>query len=166
MKRLIKKSSNLVKVYHGTSFENFESISNDGMLSPKTNTGVGSWNPGHIYLATQYSVASAHGYGANSRHYDLWDGGPPYVVLEFEIEESRLLSDPDNNPEFDNWEDSAAKNGQVAVFGEIDLPADTRVHFIGGEGWDTDLVTDIENWELFYEQNEEELFVLGEEDDE
>ncbi|AEO93789.1 gp531 [Bacillus phage G] len=164
MKRLLKTSSGTKRVYHGTSLENFMQIASSGKLISNPGEGVGSWNAGHVYLGTEYGVASIHGYGAAQRYYDEFDGGPPYVVLEFEIDESRLVTDPDNNPECGSWQESAAKNGQVAVEGEIDLPASTTVHFMGGEEWSLDLATELGNWESFYEQHKQDLLVPGEED--
>lgn len=153
------------KVYHGTSLENLKQISKTNTLISNVGAGVGSWNPGHVYLGTKFSVASAHGYGAGSRYYDQWDGGPPYIILEFNVNKSILCKDPDNNSECETWQESSEKNGQIAVNGIIQLPSDTIVHFIGGEEWEVNMKTGLNNWKAFYQQNKDELFVPGEEED-
>ncbi|AEO93790.1 gp532 [Bacillus phage G] len=152
------------KVYHGTSLGNFKNIYNTGKLIPNEGNGVGSWNPGHVYLGTSYGVALAHGYGASPTMEDV--GGEPYVVLEFNINRELLLKDPDNNIECNTWEESSNKNGQVSVFGEFQIPEDTIVHFIGGECWDTTVTTNIKNWEEAYKHHEEALQVPGWDEDE
>lgn len=76
-----------------------------------------------------------------------------------------LCNDTDNNAECKTLQESAAKNGQVAVNGEIDLPPDTIVHFIGSDNWDTKLSTDINDWEEFYKEHKDILFVPGKENE-
>ena len=83
--------------YFSWKFKKITDLGNKLILN--ASAGVGSWNPGYVYIATNFGVAEAHGY------------------------------------------------------------------FIGGDNWDTKLSTDINNWEEFYREREDMLFVTGEEDE-
>lgn len=147
MKRLIKKSSSML-LYHGTSLENFTNIMSMGKLSPQEGVGDGLFNDqmggyeGRVFLATNIEIAKD--YAISIPTYN-----PFCIVIECDIEESRLL--PDNQvTNSEDWNVSMYYFGQVSVEGEVNINSFRDIHFYDMINGREVFVTQANNWEEKY----------------
>lgn len=148
-----------MKVWHGTSLENFKVIHKDKALIANKGIGKGGEHKDYIYLGTNYGVAEAFGIPEHD-----WEeeGSDPYVIIEFDIDENLLVSDPDNNNnnECKNWMESSKKNGLVAVLNKCSISENSIVHFKYGDYFEDVASFSFKDAMEEYNKNKDEIKVL------
>lgn len=143
MKRLMRKSSDFTNtnkilpskkqtLYHTTSLQSWLQIKEDGYLIPQGSEGAGinyndpteeelTYFQDMVFFST--SMGEAKKYGSYFEK--------PYVILECEIPQSKLLPDKSDCEECETWQESMEKTEQVAVRGKININYITKVYIMG-----------------------------------
>jgi hypothetical protein len=132
MKRLIRKSNKKQTLYHTTSLENWLQIKEDGFFIPQGSKGAGinykdptkeelTYFQDMVFFST--SMEEAKNYGSYFKE--------PYVILECEIPQSKLLPDKSDCEECETWQESMEKTEQVAVKGKVNIDCVVKVNNIG-----------------------------------
>ena len=162
MKRLIKQSS--INLYHGTSFEYLPNIASQGLLPGSEFGDRGGWTDAHggeesvknsqglIFLTNNLDDASSWACGGNVR-----GDTDPVIVLEINIDESKLLPDFNDCPNAKDWKESLSKCNQVSYNGSIPPNQIIKIYFYNQ--WSGELICDAKtnNWEQIYEKNKEKF---------
>lgn len=127
MKRLIRKAFEKT-LYHGTTIDKLDSISQSGMILPNESTGAGNGSDptgfdGFTFFATDMWTAKQYAFDWGDRN------DYPKVVIEVNVPESALQADDNDSPDSKTWQDSAEELGQVKILGPITSNYIRKVYF-------------------------------------
>lgn len=155
MKRLIKKAFEKT-LYHGTTLDKLEGISNSGMMLPNETSGAGNGGDpngfdGFTFFATDMWTAKQYAFewGGRSQY--------PKVVLEVNVPESALLPDDNDEEGAKTWQESADLIGQVKVLGSITSDYFRKVYFFNSEQ-EKVAEANFSNWQDVFNQNMNKIY--------
>lgn len=152
MKRLVRKAFGKT-VYHGTSFEGFKGIVQDGMLYPQASDGAyklvedkvdSSHYDGYSFVTSD--IKQALWYAENVPSNDKNDFTRPLVVLELDIDPSILQPDTESNEQKDS-----------KFMGGVSTEYVRNVHFFKSDTKQEVFSSTLSNWKEEYEEHAEEF---------
>lgn len=160
MKRLIKKAGKQT-LYNGIAFENLKSIISNGLIPQFIDNGGAQLGGGQVgneekmqnyngftFLAT--SIDMAYNY-AQSYYNDV----DPITVVEFSVEEDKLLPDDTDCPTCKTWQESKDAIEQVKCIGKVEPENIIKIHFFDGVTGKLVFSSSVDNWEKDYKDNED-----------
>lgn len=159
MKRLVKKAGNK-KLYNGVDFKSLDNIILIGLIPQFVGFGgaqLGGGNNGDQNKLNNYKgftffatdIRMAYNYGESQ-----CNGDYPIVVIEFNIDEDKLLPDDTDCLDCKTWQESESQIRQVKCKGSIQPESIEKIHFFNTDTGELVFSSSPENWKQDYEENE------------